>query len=118
MKRREFLKSSLTVSTATALGAAPALRGWAEVLSEEFLRLRDASEQGHDSLLDEYGATDPAEFFAVATEHFFERPRQLLAGAPDLYRVLQEYYRQDPAKRLPADTRKGHGKHERIRLKS
>lgn len=55
------------------------------------------------------GKRGEAEFFAVATEYFFERPRQLLAGAPDLYRVLQEYYRQDPAKRVPADTRKGHG---------
>ncbi len=78
------------------LGAAPALRGWAEVLSEEFLRLRDASEQGHDSLLDEYGATDPAEFFAVATETFFDQPRDMARHHEELFHLLKAYYRLDP----------------------
>ena len=47
--------------------------------------------------LDEYGAEDEAEFFAVATESFFERGAYLREHQPDLYRVLSEYYNQDPA---------------------
>jgi len=85
-------------------------RDWIQTCSREYLRLKHDTEKGRTSFLDAYGATNEAEFFAVATEHFFERPRQMVAHAPDLYRVLQEYYRQDPAKRVHANTRKGHGK--------
>src|SRR2546429_5297556 len=46
--------------------------------------------------LDEYGATNPAEFFAVATECFFEKPRQLKKKHPALYDELKRFYRQDP----------------------
>jgi Mlc titration factor MtfA (ptsG expression regulator) len=87
-------------------------RDWVQTCSREFLRLKHDTEMGRASFLDAYGATNEAEFFAVATEHFFDRPHQMVADAPDLYRVLQEYYRQDPAKRVHADTRRGHGKHE------
>ena len=51
------------------------------------------------TLLDEYGATNPAEFFAVATECFFEKPAQMARRHPQLYVLLREYYRQDPAAR-------------------
>jgi hypothetical protein len=51
--------------------------------------------------MDEYGATSPAEFFAVATETFFERPQQLFAVRPDLYDELQTYYQVDPRKWRP-----------------
>ncbi len=55
--------------------------------------------------LDEYGAEDEAEFFAVATESFFERGSLLLEHHPGLYQVLSEYYNQDPAAwELPAPT--------------
>jgi MtfA peptidase len=47
-----------------------------------------------------YGATNPAEMFAVATEAFFDQPLELRANEPDLYEVLAGYYRQDPAARL------------------
>ena len=47
-------------------------------------------------LLDAYGATDPAEFFAVASEAFFERPARLAAEHPALYRELAAFYRIDP----------------------
>ena len=50
--------------------------------------------------LDPYGATNPAEFFAVATEVFFDVPTQLEAHEPDLFGVLRDYYGQDPAERL------------------
>ncbi len=46
-----------------------------------------------------YGATNPGEFFAVATEVFFEQPRELAAQEPALYDVLRRFYRQDPAAR-------------------
>lgn len=81
---------------APLLGAAPALRGWAEVLSEEFLRLRHDGFQGRDSIMDEYGATNPAEFFAVATETFFERPTAMARHHEALFGMLRSYYRIDP----------------------
>jgi Mlc titration factor MtfA (ptsG expression regulator) len=71
---------------------------WARVLGGEFERLVRDAEAHHRSLIDRYGATNPAEFFAVATETFFEKPRQLRAKHPALYEQLQLFYRQDPAK--------------------
>lgn len=70
---------------------------WARVMSEEFERLNDDLDRGRPTVMDEYGAEDPAEFFAVATETFFEMPRRLQRRHPALYGVLQRYYRQDPA---------------------
>ena len=49
-------------------------------------------------LLDTYGATNPAEFFAVATEAFFERPKALQQQHPRLYGEMQRFFRQDPAR--------------------
>ena len=70
---------------------------WARVLSAEFERLRAEVLAGKNAVLDGYGATDPAEFFAVATESFFERPLEMRQKHPDLYEELKQYYRQDPA---------------------
>ncbi len=72
-------------------------RAWARVLAEEYARLRQRSEKGRKTVLDAYGGSRPAEFFAVATECFFEKPRQLLRKHPQLYGELQGFYRQDPA---------------------
>jgi Mlc titration factor MtfA (ptsG expression regulator) len=69
---------------------------WARVMSAEFKALRDATDSGEPTLLDSYGATDPAEFFAVITEVFFERPRALRKLHPALFAQLQSFYRQDP----------------------
>src|SRR5712671_4958339 len=69
---------------------------WARVMSAEFEALRDATDSGIPTLLDGYGATDPAEFFAVSTEVFFERPRALKEKHAALYSELQRFYRQDP----------------------
>lgn len=74
-------------------------RDWVQTCSREFLRLRRDTEQGKKTFLDAYGATDEAEFFAVATEQFFDQPLLMIKNAPELYRVLKEYYRQDPALR-------------------
>jgi MtfA peptidase len=76
------------------------LSEWVEVCSREFLRLRGLAEKGHKTFLDAYGATNEAEFFAVATEEFFDRPLSLQKHSPDLYHVLGAYYRQDPAERM------------------
>jgi Mlc titration factor MtfA (ptsG expression regulator) len=70
---------------------------WARVLAKEFEQLRKETANGRKTLLDQYGATDPAEFFAVGTECFFEKPRQMLRKHPELYAELSKFYRQDPA---------------------
>lgn len=70
---------------------------WAEVLRPEFEKLKKRTSKGKPSVLDSYGATNPAEFFAVATETFFEKPAQLKQKHPALYHELAEYYRLDPA---------------------
>lgn len=69
---------------------------WSEVMRTEFASLRAADETGIPTLLDTYGATDAAEFFAVSVEAFFEQPRALLARHPKLYTQLQNYFQQDP----------------------
>ena len=78
-----------------------ALRTWGGVLSEEYERLRRDAAHARPSALDDYGATNEAEFFAVATETFFEKPVQLEREHPALYAQLQTFYRQDPARRVP-----------------
>lgn len=72
---------------------------WREVMSVEQRRLRRADMLGRPTLLDPYGAEDAAEFFAVATEAFFDQPLPLAAEHPELYDLLRGYYRQDPASR-------------------
>lgn len=74
-------------------------RQWVEICSKEFFRLKKRVESGRKSLLDSYGAVHEAEFFAVATELFFDRPLRLEKERPDLYQVLLGYYRQDTAAR-------------------
>ena len=81
------------------LEAPQSTREWARVLRERFEELQRKTKEGEPDLLNAYGATNRAEFFAVATELFFERPVEMLARYPDLYRELQGFYRQDPAER-------------------
>ncbi|MCL1494522.1 MAG: zinc-dependent peptidase [Pseudanabaena sp. Salubria-1] len=69
---------------------------WKQVMSAEYLQLCDRVENGQKTVLDNYGATSPAEFFAVATETFFEKPKQLNQKHEVLYEILQRYYRLDP----------------------
>ncbi|MGV8075017.1 MAG: zinc-dependent peptidase [Syntrophobacteraceae bacterium] len=73
---------------------------WARVLGRDYARLQNDVAQGRPSLLDPYGATAPAEFFAVTTESFFENPVELKRQHPELYHELQLYYLQDPAELL------------------
>jgi Mlc titration factor MtfA (ptsG expression regulator) len=70
---------------------------WARVLGAEFEALRRVADEGRRSIVDTYGAENPAEFFAVATEAFFERPLELRARHATLYDELRAFYEQDPA---------------------
>ncbi|MGH7538774.1 MAG: zinc-dependent peptidase [Gemmatimonadales bacterium] len=82
------------------LEAPSSTRAWARVLQQRFEELRRAAQEGEPDLLSAYGATDRAEFFAVATETFFERPVELQRRYPDLYEELKGFFRQDPAARV------------------
>lgn len=77
---------------------------WARVMSEEFEALRAAEEAGQPTLLDQYGTKNPAEFFAVVTEAFFERPAALQRRHPALYDELARFYRQNPVEFVPEPT--------------
>ena len=70
---------------------------WARILRAEYERLRSDSQRNRETVLDKYGATNPAEFFAVATECFFAKPPRLRQKHPELYEALKNFYRQDPA---------------------
>ncbi len=70
---------------------------WAEVLSREYEALAERAVRGTNHVLDDYGLESPAEFFAVATESFFESARAMKKRLPDLYEQLRRYYRVDPA---------------------
>ncbi len=70
---------------------------WAEVLSREFEAFRERVARHKNRVIDDYGAISAAEFFAVISETFFEKPLQMKHNLPDLYRQLQNYYRLDPA---------------------
>lgn len=70
---------------------------WARILGKEFTSLRQQLARGAATDIDPYGATNPAEFFAVVTEAFFERPHALRKKHPELYEELAQFYRQDPA---------------------
>jgi len=72
------------------------IKQWSGILSKEFKSLKIKKKLRKKSLLDKYGATNPAEFFAVITEHFIEQPRQLKKKHPELYFELKKYYQLDP----------------------
>jgi Mlc titration factor MtfA (ptsG expression regulator) len=82
-----------------AIDGAPPLETRAErrrgaaACSAVFERLRADVETGWPTVLDPYGATDEAEFFAVATETYFTRPDELRLAHPALYDVLRDFYR-------------------------
>lgn len=72
-------------------------QAWERVVDREFNALREARQRGVPTLLDHYGATSRAEFFAVASETFFEQPHELAAHHYELFDLLRTYYRVDPA---------------------
>jgi Mlc titration factor MtfA (ptsG expression regulator) len=81
---------------APLLAGKSSYRSWAGALSGEFVELQKDARFGRRSLMDHYGATNPAEFFAVVTETFFEKPRRMAKHHQELFEVLKSYYRVDP----------------------
>lgn len=72
-------------------------KAWAEVLTREYDKLQRTISSGKDSPLDGYATVSPPEFFAVATETFFENAAQMKNTLPELYEQLKRYYNMDPA---------------------
>ncbi|MEX0605559.1 MAG: M90 family metallopeptidase [Marinobacter sp.] len=84
----------------TADGAPP-LSGeqaeqWQQTMTQAYEQLRQSLSHQSESWLDPYGATEPAEFFAVLTETFFQQPQHLSNAQPAVYEALQKFYRIDP----------------------
>ena len=78
------------------LGSADNYRNWSTVLARDFSNLRNDAMLGQQSVMDHYGATSPAEFFAVATETFFEKPWQMSEFHAELYAEFLKFYKVDP----------------------
>lgn len=78
------------------MSSAEQAREWNEAMTSAREHLVESLRLGTGAPLRRYALTNPAEFFAVATECFFERPNDLDEWDPDLYRVLARWYRQDP----------------------
>jgi len=81
---------------APILASRSAYSAWAHVLSKDYTQLCKKTKRGKRDVIDNYGATNPAEFFAVSTETFFEKPKQLQDNHPDLFDELQSYYKVNP----------------------
>ena len=73
-----------------------AYASWAKIFSQEFIRLQKNKKKRKRSVFNKYGATHPAEFFAVVSESFFEKPKQFQKKHPELYEELRNYYRVNP----------------------
>lgn len=69
---------------------------WSKVLSKEYDLLVRKVQQNEHTLIDRYGATNSAEFFAVTSELFFEKPKDLKEEHPDLYQQFTQFYNVDP----------------------
>ena len=78
------------------LGRRDRYAAWSATLGAAFAGLQQQLARGEATLIDPYGASDPAEFFAVVSELFFERPQALADSHPALYGAFAGYYRVDP----------------------
>jgi len=87
-----------TMDGAPGLGSRAEYEEWSRVFQDEFEQLEDDVDAGRETLLDPYAASEPAEFFAVATEAFFEQAAELRDRHAGLYEQLRRYYRVDPAR--------------------
>jgi MtfA peptidase len=92
---------------APVLGKRAMYTAWARVFGEEFAHLVEDVDKHRKSDIDTYGATSPAEFFAVITEVFFAKPGPFKRRHPELYEQLALFYRQDPAATAYTSTRDG-----------
>ena len=89
------------VNGAPPLAGREQRRNWYRVTEAEYRRLLGQARRNEAALLDHYGASNRAEFFAVASECFFEQPQAMRVRHEELYGVLRDFYRQDPAQWLP-----------------
>jgi len=80
------------VNGTPALPGSIPLTRWVDTMTDEFKVLNAELASGAMPSLDPYAATNPGEFFAVATEHYFERPLELKVARPALYELLKDYY--------------------------
>jgi Mlc titration factor MtfA (ptsG expression regulator) len=87
---------------APALPSSGAYRRWSHVFHDNYADFLQRTEEGKKTVLDAYGATNPAEFFAVATETFFEKPQKLFEERPEMYAELARYYHLDPREWMEA----------------
>jgi Mlc titration factor MtfA (ptsG expression regulator) len=71
-------------------------RVWSQVFSSAWDRLKEEQRNGSELPIDPYALESPAEFFAVASEQFFEHRQHLQEHLPDVYRQLEQFYRQHP----------------------
>lgn len=78
------------------LSAGQNYQSWSAVFSDQFAKLQRQAQRGEPAIFDYYGATNPAEFFAVASEVFFEKSAQLQKEHPKLYQQLVLFYKVDP----------------------
>lgn len=69
---------------------------WAQACGAAYEQFCEDLRRGRKTVMDPYGASDPAEFFAVATETFFERPAELARDLPELFGELKMFYNLDP----------------------
>ncbi len=86
-----------TASRDATAGAPRTLESWSANLQREFELLQQAVDSGEDTFLDPYAAEDATEFFAVATEDFFQRSQEFRDRQPRLYVLMQQFYGLDPA---------------------
>jgi Mlc titration factor MtfA (ptsG expression regulator) len=92
-----FLDNSVEGTLTDTASGRDELATWFELIEREYQALCDAVDRGERTLIDPYGAESTAEFFAVATETFFEAPVELQRMHPDLYKDLAAFYGLDPA---------------------
>ena len=83
---------------APLLGEDQSAAQWGRVFQESYERLQRNARMGQPSVFDFYGASAPAEFFAVAVETFFEKPREMKSAEPQIYEQMALYFGFDPAK--------------------
>lgn len=92
---------------APALRSTAAYRAWSQVMEREFSQLQQAVANGTPIVIDPYGATNPAEFFAVTTEAFFKKSNDLKYYHPELFEQFKSYYCVDPCEWGESVTQKG-----------
>ncbi|MCU0714842.1 MAG: M90 family metallopeptidase [Pirellula sp.] len=74
---------------------------WRREMTGEFNEARRLVEQGYNVLIDDYGLTSESEFFAVASEHYFQMPHELAEYHPHVFELLKQFYRIDLRAYLP-----------------